>query len=126
MTQWEEDPPVIFDFSVTPVCDKQECFLQSKSSTLNLIAGLGKLVKRVKEKMGEDVETGRSFFRRNATKLSAFNVVRLQIPMSCTNAPDAKGYIIMTRNVSGNPGRNKKRTVIHLTTILDGEGCLAV
>jgi len=56
MTQWEEDPPVILDFSVAPVCDKQECFLQSKSSTLNLVADLGKLVKRVNEK--------------NATKLS--------------------------------------------------------
>jgi hypothetical protein len=58
-TQWEENPPVILYFSVTPVCDKQECFLQSKSSTLNLIADLGKLVKRVKEKTGEDLQTGR-------------------------------------------------------------------
>jgi hypothetical protein len=45
--------------------------------------------------------------------------------MSCSHAPDARGYIIVTRNLSGNPGRNKKMTVDHLTTILDGEGCLA-
>jgi hypothetical protein len=41
--------------------------------------------------------------------------------MSCSHAPDARGYIIVTRNLSGNPGRNKKMTVDHLTTILDGE-----
>lgn len=56
-TQWEEDPPLILDFSVTPSCGKQECFHKSKSSTLNMFADLNKLMRRVKEKTGEEIPT---------------------------------------------------------------------
>jgi hypothetical protein len=52
MTQWEEDPPVILDFSVTPVCDKQECFLHKQKLDLESHCWFGQAREESKGKDG--------------------------------------------------------------------------